>query len=73
MKSRQERVTSNRHASRRSDLPLHVGDAVYVMTTGGEFLAWEQAVEAEQVGDSRFLVKVKIQLRFVSIDLRRSS
>lgn len=68
MRSRQNRDATHRNEGRGRDLQMEVGDPVFVKTTRGETLSWEEAVLAQRVSDSTFVVKVGDHFRFVHID-----
>lgn len=68
MRSRQNRDATHRNEGRGRDLQMEVGDPVFVKTMRGEILSWEEAVLAQRVSDSTFVVKVGDHFRFVHID-----
>ncbi|KAL1469703.1 hypothetical protein MTO96_024888 [Rhipicephalus appendiculatus] len=58
MRSRQDRDATHRNEDRGRDPQMEAGDAVFVKTTRGEPLSWEEAVLVQRVSDSTFVVKV---------------
>ncbi|KAL1480451.1 hypothetical protein MTO96_034714 [Rhipicephalus appendiculatus] len=68
MRSRQDRDATHRNEDRVRDSQMEAGDAVFVKTTRGEPLSWEEAVVVQRVSDSTFVVKVGDRFRFVHID-----
>ncbi|KAL1424348.1 hypothetical protein MTO96_020274 [Rhipicephalus appendiculatus] len=73
MRSRQDRDATHRNEDRGRDPQMEAGDAVFVKTTRGEPLSWEEAVLVQRVSDSTFVAKVGDQFRFVHIDHLRPS
>ncbi|KAL1471176.1 hypothetical protein MTO96_040059 [Rhipicephalus appendiculatus] len=73
MRSRRDRHATHRNEDRGRDPQMEAGDAVFVKTTRGEPLSWEEAVLVQRVSDSTFEVKVGDQFRFVHIDHLRPS
>ncbi|KAH6945577.1 hypothetical protein HPB50_009096 [Hyalomma asiaticum] len=73
MRGRQDRDATHRNEGRGRDQQMKAGDAVFVKTTRGEPLSWEEAVLVQRVSDCTFVVKVGDHFRFVHIDHLRPS
>ncbi|XP_064475774.1 uncharacterized protein LOC135389671 [Ornithodoros turicata] len=68
MRTKQEQNVARRNEHRGRATQFTVGEIVYVKTTRGEPLAWEEATVVQQVSEATFLVKVNNQLRYVHRD-----
>ncbi|XP_064475582.1 uncharacterized protein K02A2.6-like [Ornithodoros turicata] len=68
MRTKQEQNAARRNEHRGRATQFTVGEIVYVKTTRGEPLAWEEATVVQQVSEATFLVKVNNQLRYVHSD-----